>query len=339
MPLTVALLFGVSAPALAAPPAPVEKCRPTDKRLAELSGLASDGNRWYGMADGGSRLQVVVLKPDCKVERVLTNATDPFDVEDLARTPDGVLWLADTGDNGHKRANVALHALQPNGKATLYRLTYPDGAHDAEAVLFDREGVPHIVTKEPFLAAGIYRPAKGLASPGPTPLEKVGTVRLKTTSTPGGPVGGIGSVLVTGGAVSHDGTVVALRTYTDAWLYPAPDGDVVAALKRDPVQVPLPNEAQGEAIAFEPDGTLLSGSETASGAGKMEPIRAVPGAAQLVAPPPAPPSSATSAGGGGQASGQPAEGGGSNTGVVVVLALVGGLGALYLVGRRKKKSA
>jgi hypothetical protein len=52
----------------------------------------------------------------------------------------------------------------------------------------------------------------------------------------------------------------------------------VAALSGTQVRVPLPNEKQGEAIAFEPDGTLLSGSE---GAG--QPIRMVPGAAALVA--------------------------------------------------------
>jgi len=60
-----------------------------------------------------------------------------------------------------------------------------------------------------------------------------------------------------------------------------PDGDLVAALGRQPVRVPLPDEPQGEAIAFEQDGALLSGSERA-GAGP-QPIRAVPGAATLVA--------------------------------------------------------
>lgn len=329
----VALWFGAALPALADPPSPVEKCRYTDKRLRELSGLASDGKRWYAMADGGTRLQVLVLSPACKVERAIVNATDPFDVEDLARAQDGTLWLADTGDNRRQRENIALHALNLNGKSTLYRLTYPDGAHDAEALLLDGKGVPHIVTKEPFAAAGVYRPAKALTTPGPTPLEKVGTVRLSTTSTPGGPVGGIGSVLVTGGAVSHDGKVAALRTYTDAYLFPAPDGDLVEALKRTPVRVPLPNEAQGEAIAFEPDGTLLSGSE------EMDPIRAVPGAAQLAtqspdspreSPPPAPNGGAT------QAAGQPTTSEGSSSWGAILLAGLGAAAVLFLVARARR---
>ena len=115
-------------------------------------------------------------------------------------------------------------------------------------------------------------------------MRRAGQVELPTSRTAGGPVGRVGSRLVTGGAVSADGRVIALRTYTDAWLYPAPDGDPVAALTREPVQLPLPGEPQGEAIAFEPDGTLLSASEsTEVGVGML---RAVPRAAGLVDLPP-----------------------------------------------------
>lgn len=70
---------------------------------------------------------------------------------------------------------------------------------------------------------------------------------------------------------------------------------VVAALRRTPVDVPLPGEPQGEAIAFAPDGTLLSAGEVGrsrSGGRAAATLRAVPGAASLVpsptdAPPPA----------------------------------------------------
>ncbi|SFQ33455.1 hypothetical protein SAMN05421810_106172 [Amycolatopsis arida] len=270
----------VGSPALAAPaevPAPEPVCAIDDQRIGELSGMAADGGHRYAVNDGGRRIQVFVLDRSCRVQRVLTNSTDPYDVEDLALATDGTLWLADTGDNRKQRDTVALHAVRSDGRATLYRLTYPDGQHDAEALLLDRAGTPYLVTKNVLGRSEVYRPAERLTSPGPTPLEKVGSLSLSATDTPGGPVGPTGSVLVTGGAVSADGTVVALRTYTDAYLYPAPDGDVVAALGRQPVRVPLPDEPQGEAIAFEPDGTLLSASE-----GVGQPVRAVPGAAGLV---------------------------------------------------------
>lgn len=269
-----------------------------DNRLAELSGLAADASARYAIADGGRRLQVLVLRRNCTVQRVITAAVDPYDVEDLALDRDGRLWLADIGDNDRQRETVALHVLGQDGSPPLlYRLTYPDGPHDAEALLLDRDGVPYVVTKETLGSSGVYRPAAALAVPGPTPLELVTRVRFGRTSTPGGPVAGIGSMLVTGGATSADGRVVALRTYTDAYLFDVGDADLVTALGREPVRVPLPAEPQGEAIAFEPDGTLLSGSERADAG--PQPIRAVPGATALVptaAPSPTSPTTPAAAG-------------------------------------------
>ena len=261
--------------------APVEQCVVRDSRLAELSGLAADGEFRYAVGDGGRRLQVIVLRRDCTVQRVIAAAVDPFDVEDLALGHDGRLWLADIGDNDRQRETVALHELTQNGAPELHRLTYPDGPHDAEALLLDRDGTPYVVTKEALGSSGVYRPAGPMATPGPTSLELVTRVGFNRTDTTGGPMGAIGSTVVTGGATSADGSVVALRTYTDAYLFAAPDGDLIAALGREPVRVPLPGEPQGEAIAFEPDGTLLSASEQARAG--PQPIRAVPGAADLVA--------------------------------------------------------
>ncbi|WP_410568668.1 hypothetical protein [Amycolatopsis sp. cmx-4-61] len=285
----------VSVGVLAAPvpasaaPAPEPLCTVKDSRIGELSGLVSDGTQLYAINDGGSKVQVFVLGRDCKVQKVLTEKTDPFDVEDLARTSDGRLWLSDTGDNKKGRLTVALLEMTPEGKVTLHRLTYPDGQHDTEALIMDKAGTPYLITKDVLGEARVYRPSGPLASPGPTPLEKVGTVKIATTDTQGGPVGSIGSVLVTGGASMADGSVIALRTYTDAYVYAAPDGDVLAALQRNPVRIPLPGEKQGEAIAFDPDGTLLSGSE-----GVGQPLRAVRGAAALAAQSGAPAEGTTS---------------------------------------------
>jgi len=279
----VAALTGPAAWAAAqpTPPDPVDECVVEDDRLAELSGLAADAEFRYAVGDGGSRVQVLVLRQDCTVQRVITAAVDPFDVEDMTLGLDGRLWLADTGDNSGQRETVALHVLSPNGPPELYRLTYPDGPHDAEALLLDRDGQPYIVTKEALGSAGVYRPSGELTTAGPTPLELVTSVRFARTDTPGGPIGSLGSSVVTGGAVSSDGEVLALRTYTDAYLFTVPDGDVVAALGGTPVRVPLPDEPQGEAIAFTPDGDLLSASEQAEAG--PQPIRAISGAVELAA--------------------------------------------------------
>lgn len=330
------MLIGLTGAAGADPAAPANVCTMSDKRLGELSGLAADADHWYAVNDGGTRAVVYVLNRKCQVEKAISNALDPYDVEDLARAPDGTFWLSDTGDNNKNRSTVALIALTPAGKATLYRLTYPDGAHDTEALLLDRSNVPYLITKTTLGTAEVYRPSGALVSPGPTPLEHVGSVRLSPTDTPGGPVPGfVGSMLVTGAASTLDGSVVALRTYTDAYLFAVPDGNLAAALGREPVRVPLPNEQQGEAIAFEPDGSLVSGSE-----GVGQPLRIVSGAAALVSPKPA---AAPGGGGSGPAPGGSAEAAPNNeadkglptlpailVGAVVVLLVI------LVLGRRRR---
>lgn len=259
------------------PRLPEQRCQP-GAELDELSGLASDGDSWYAVNDGGTSLKVYVLDPqDCSVTATRTAAVDPYDVEDLSLAPNGALWLADTGDNNRHRESVAFHVLETDSSARLYRVRYPDGPHDAEALVMDGNGVPHIVTKEPFGTAGVYRPAASLTSDRTVPLERVASVGLSVTDTPGGPLSShLDSIQVTGAAMNRNGRIVAIRTYTDAYLYPAPHGDLIAALQREPVRVPLPNEPQGEAIAWEQNGTLLSASEG------EHPISAVAGAASLV---------------------------------------------------------
>jgi hypothetical protein len=285
-------------------PAPEPLCTVDDPRLDELSGMVvHDGDLW-AMSDGGRRVQVHrVDRSNCSVIDSRTADVDPYDVEDLAVGPDGAFWVADLGDNDRRRDTVAVVVLPERGEARLHRLTYPDGPHDAEALLVDAHGRPLVITKEVGRPAGLYRTADPPDGEDPTPLLPVGELALPASDTLGGPVGGIGSRLVTGAALSADGAVAAVRTYTDAWLFPVSGGDLVAALNQTPVRVPLPDEPQGEAIAFEPDGTLLSGSETRRGvrgeiravagattlAGEAVPVAQLPPAPEVV-PDPGPPS-------------------------------------------------
>jgi hypothetical protein len=247
-------------------------CTIRDSRITESSGLAAAGDSLYTVNDGGSRLRVFVLDRSCQVRRTVEAPLDPYDVEDLARTSDGTLWLADTGDNALTRSTVALERLRPDGTATLYRLAYPDGPHDAEALLLDRSGRPYIVTKEP-LSSGVYTPDGALSAHRTTALRKVRTLSFGPTGTAGGPVGVASQVLVSGGAVSADGRLLVLRTYTDAFVWRAPDGDLEAALRSaSSGRIPLPATRQGEGIAVSPDGrSLLTSTEGLPG-----PVHEVP---------------------------------------------------------------
>ncbi|EME23706.1 hypothetical protein [Rhodococcus triatomae] len=260
----------------------VTLCTPTESGLTEVSGLASDGDRIFAIGDSGTDRTLWVLDDTCAVTASLPVPVTPVDVEDLALSG-GALWLADTGDNNRARTSIGLISMDPGtGAGDRRALVYPDGAHDAEALLVGADGRPVIVTKEVLLAAGVYTVDRSIADlpEGPTTLRRAGQVRLGPTGTPGGPVPIAGSTLVTGGAVSADGRVVALRTYTDVYLFSVPDGDIVAALTGSvPIRVPMPNQPQGEAIAFTPDGDLLSASEAVDG--PLQPVQILRGATAL----------------------------------------------------------
>ena len=253
---------GVSASAEDAADAPVVQCQITDPRLAEISGLVAVGDRVLAMNDGGDVLAVYLLDAACQVIDTYTASVDPYDPEDMAVAADGTVWLADTGDNSAVRTTVALLALRPDGSTSVYRLTYPDGAHDAEALLLAPDGTPYVVTKEMLGASGVYSPASALVDGGTVALAEVAAVNLTFTGTAGGPVGQAGQLLVTGGAVAADGRHLALRTYTDAYIWPLAGSDVAGALAATPVRIPLPDSPQGEAVSFSADNlSLLVASE------------------------------------------------------------------------------
>jgi hypothetical protein len=289
------LLLLVPAPASADP---AVRCTLDDPRLAEVSGLVEGPEGLQVVNDSGNPSTVFRLDDDCAVVGLRAVPIDGRDVEDLAQRPDGTLWIADIGDNGRRRDSVAILRLgcgrppapQPrsaacgNGGEVVTRLAYPDGAHDAESLLVPADGRPVIVTKDLGGRSGIYVADEPLGEDPaltPRPLRRAGEVVV-----PGEALTSLGAGSYTGGAISADGRVVALRTYTDAWLWAAPRGtataeDVVAAVQGPPVRVPLPGEVQGEAVAFTPDGSLLSAGETPTG---REPaaLRVVPGAVGLV---------------------------------------------------------
>jgi hypothetical protein len=304
-------------------------CTIRDQRIDESSGLAASASALWTVNDGGRRLEVFQLDRSCRVTRTITADIDPYDVEDLARAKDGTLWLADTGDNGLDRSTVALERIRPDGSAALFRLAYPDGPHDAEALLLTPSGTLYVATKEP-LASNVYTPAGPLSQTRPTPLRKVASFGMLPTGTAGGPVGTAGQVVVTGGAVSPDGTVVVLRTYTDAYVWAAPDGDVEAALRSgNRRRIPLPPTDQGEAVAVSADGrSLLTSTEGVPGAVHEVPL----GAAS--APPPTPTQEAAAAAP--SASPAPSEAGDLLRTLLVPLAAVAAVGALvsYTLARR-----
>jgi len=269
------------------------QCTITDPRVDEMSGLVGlpDGQMLLvedstpEPRPGSTSILMYRLDPACAVQGdVAEYDQDPRDIEDLAFR-DNTVWFADIGDNGKSRENIALITVvydpaDPQAEVDapiVFRLGYPDGPHDAEALLLAPDGTPYVVTKDPLGRSAVYRPAAALDPAAEVRMEKIADLEFTMTGTPGGPIGRAGQVLVTGGAVAADGSRIALRTYTDAYVWPLSGNDMAGALQADPMAIiALPDAPQGEAISFAADSrSLLLGSE-----GQNSVITAVPATPQ-----------------------------------------------------------
>jgi hypothetical protein len=285
--VAIALLGFFAAPV--APPAKV--CVVTDSRAHELSGLVAQGPGYVSINDSQyvpSDTRIFYLDSRCKVVRTVKYPSAARDPEDLAIAPDGTLWVADIGDNvtaDTRRSTVALWRVPSSGSPVIYRLTYPDGPHDAEALLFTADGQPLIITKEVSGAALLFQPTGPLTArtTAGVPMRAVGSFTPTATGIPN-LAGQIGEVVITGAATSPDRRHVVLRTYTAAYEWDVPDGDVVKAITTGTPRVTdLPDEPQGEAIAYTPDGqAFLTVSDEA---GPTTLRRYVPAARPSLAPP------------------------------------------------------
>jgi hypothetical protein len=292
---------GLQTPALAEPsPAPLPSavpgeavCTINDSRLVELSGIVALPDGGYVVEndsnDQAAAMRVFFLDSKCKLSRQLLYPTAARDPEDLAVASDGTVWVADIGDNftnapKDRRETIALWKVPQGGGAPIvHRLTYPDGPHDAEALLFGPGDVPVIVTKDPSGTAQIYQPTEALQANTKqgVPLGNVGSWKPKRTGTANF-LGGTGQILVTGAAQSPDRKRFVLRTYSDAYEWDAPDGDVVKAIKSgEPRITPLPNEPQGEGITYSPDGKSFLTCSDQTGPSKIlryQPVNGGPAA-------------------------------------------------------------
>ena len=254
--------------------------------LVEISGLAAsrtnEGVLW-AHNDSGDTARVFAIGPRGEHLGTYTLAdTEAIDWEDMAIGPGpeddtDYLYLADIGDNQAQRATIVVYRVpepevRRDGTPTSAELTgveqltlrYPDGAHDAEIFLVDPStGDMFIVTKELQLPASFVFRAPAFAEPGiPLTLEQVGQIDFKALPSrvevpPDAPqlVRGVPH-LPTGGDVSPDGRLVAIRTYATVWVWVRQDDTPLwEAFSGVPCEAPAAIEQQGEAIAFHADGT------------------------------------------------------------------------------------
>jgi hypothetical protein len=264
VPVTAAHADPSAAPTLPVPSAaPGQPVCNVDSSLGGLTGLVATADGGYAVVNHANTYAMKVYLLDSKCQRTGSvaytgnpngGARDPRDLI----SPDG-FWVADTGDDIQhpSRPTIAMWKLPASGApGTLYRFTYPDGAHSSDAMLINGGGTPIFVTRVVSGPSGIYVPDGQMAPvpAGPVKLKKVGEFTPQHTGTDN-KLGQIGEQSVTGGAVAPDGKHVVLRTLSDAYEWNVSDGDVVKALTTtNPVITPLPSEQDGEAITYSHDG-------------------------------------------------------------------------------------
>lgn len=216
----------------------------------ESSGLAVASGAFLTIADAGG--DASMYRFDATGELLATVPVDGAtntDWEDLAVTPcdeGSCTWIADIGDNDENRASVTIwrapitNQMSFAGAACVVR--YEDGPQDAEALLAFPDGSFRIVTKDPDVADVYY--IESLACDGST------NVFVKETEL-------VLGASVTGGSVSADGSLVALRSLDVGWVF----GGCALDWAATPVDLLFVGETQGESVAFAEDGTLWSSSE------------------------------------------------------------------------------
>lgn len=243
-------------PPLCRPLSVSKRGRVGDEALDELSGLVASrrerGLFWANEDSGAGPSLHAFRENGSPVGSWTLPGADNTDWEDIATGPGTggpVLYAADTGDNLERRDSVTVYRVpepaNPAGAgltapADRLELVYPDGAHDAEALVVDPiRGTLLIFTKG--LPGAIYALSAPLPFGGKARLKLVGSAPLS---------------LATGADVSADGTTIALRGYLGFVIWQRKGKEpLTQTVKREPCSpTNALTDGQGEAIALSPGG-------------------------------------------------------------------------------------
>lgn len=229
--------------------------------LPELSGLvrASDTGQdaYWGEEDSGNKSAIYLLDT---LGRLLGTKYLPGvfnrDWEDIAAGPGPdkgsfYLYLGDIGDNLHIFPFITIYRfIAPStqvkswkdsliSKFDVLNFIYPDGPHDAEALMVDpltRD--VYVLTKggQAGLYVGRYPQNTGEA----TRLIRLGTLPIST---------------VTAADITADGKGILIKNYDAVYYWTRGAGESLAGcLQQAPTRLAYHKELQGEAIAWDPAG-------------------------------------------------------------------------------------
>lgn len=224
----------------------VHLCQVEDARIVENSGMSRSTyarSTLFVHNDSGGGPQFFAIDRSCRTQAVFDLPGAPAkDWEDMASGPDHTLWFGDIG--GDRDVVNVVRVKEPRRLKDRdlgfrgFQLGYPDGAHNAEALLVHpRSGRLYVVTKAPS-GAGIYR--------APVRLSRTGVnLMTRIADAPQG---------ISGADFARDRRHLVLRGYHTAFVY--------RRLGGQPAKIQLPAaHTFGEAVAFARNGSLVFGAE------------------------------------------------------------------------------
>ncbi|MEM6990634.1 MAG: hypothetical protein AAF721_09060 [Myxococcota bacterium] len=225
---------------------------------------SGDSARLFALSDTGAHLGQFTLQGA---------AADDWEDIALGPGPDaGVdyLHVADIGDNRAARRSVTIYRVaEPDVSGGSVNLTgvdticveYPDGAHDAESMMVDPQtGDLVIITKTLAGTSFLFGVPAPLSTRGCSTAQAWGELTFGVPPLPGSPA-------TTAGDISDDGRLIAIRSYTRAFMWRRVEGQSVqSALAGEACDVPLAPELQGEALGIAPDAAAYFTVTEGSGA-------------------------------------------------------------------------
>lgn len=236
-----------------------------DTNLREASGITASRTYkklYWTHNDGGNPNDIFLIDEQGHEKAIVTlKGCENRDWEDIATGPgpeknEHYLYISETGDNHFKYNTYCLYRLkEPKIKpeqnkviktvATADKITfvYPDGPHNAEALIIDPATKDiYIITKSKLKAeAFVYQMGYSQAiADSIITLRKIGVLPI---------------IKVTSATISPDGNEILVKNIEHVFYWKRKPGATIAAtLTQTPRLLPYKPEPQGEAICFTPDG-------------------------------------------------------------------------------------
>jgi hypothetical protein len=220
--------------------------------LTEASGIADSkanpGYLWV-QEDGGNPPDLALLQHNgVWLKSIHLAGMVNRDWEDIvlsAGPKPGIqyLYIAETGDNLLVHPDYAIYRLEEPASAidTVKHVDkiaffYPDGSHNAEAILVDP------ITKDIYIITKVDSRSRVFKLTYPYSTTVVNKAEQ---------VGSLTYNFAVSAALSPSGKEIAVKTYDAIYYYSRTAGEtIMQALSKQPVTLPYEQEPQGEAIVF-----------------------------------------------------------------------------------------